>query len=30
MSHIAIAKALDGKMVDWLEQVSDAEWGQAR
>lgn len=26
MSHIAIAEALDGKVVDWLEQVSDAEY----
>jgi quercetin dioxygenase-like cupin family protein len=27
MSHIAIAEALDGKTVDWLEQVSDAQYG---
>jgi quercetin dioxygenase-like cupin family protein len=27
MSHIAIAEAQDGKVVDWLEQVSDAEYG---
>eukprot|EP01037_Dinobryon_pediforme_P020799 gene20799-21505_t len=26
MSHLAIAEALDGKVVDWLEQVSDAEY----
>lgn len=26
MSHIAIAEAQDGKVVDWLEQVSDAEY----
>lgn len=26
MQHIAIAEALDGKVVDWLEQVSDAEY----
>ncbi len=26
MSHIAIAEAFDGKVVDWLEQVSDAEY----
>ena len=29
MSHIAIAEALDGKVVDWLEQVSDAQYGAA-
>lgn len=26
MSHIAIAEAQDGKVVDWLEQVSDAQY----
>jgi hypothetical protein len=26
MSHIAIQEALDGKVVDWLEKVSDAEY----
>jgi quercetin dioxygenase-like cupin family protein len=26
MTHIAIAEALDGKAVDWLEQVSDADY----
>ena len=26
MSHIAIQEALDGKVVDWLEQVSDEEY----
>ena len=26
MTHIAIAEALDGKVVDWMEQVSDAEF----
>lgn len=26
MTHIAIAEALDGKVVDWLEHVSDAEY----
>jgi quercetin dioxygenase-like cupin family protein len=30
MSHIAIAEALDGKAVDWLEQVSDEEYGLAQ
>ncbi|NIZ03253.1 (R)-mandelonitrile lyase [Thalassospira lucentensis] len=26
MSHIAIAEAVDGKAVDWLEHVSDADY----
>lgn len=26
MTHFAIAEALDGKTVDWLEQVSDAQY----
>jgi quercetin dioxygenase-like cupin family protein len=26
MSHIAIAEALDGKTVDWLEKVTDAQY----
>lgn len=26
MSHIAIAEAQDGKVVDWLEQVSDVQY----
>ena len=26
MSYIAIAEALDGKVVDWLEHVSDAQY----
>lgn len=26
MSHIAIAEALDGKAVDWMEPVSDADY----
>tara|TARA_R110002074_G_scaffold102507_1_gene221500 strand:- start:167 stop:562 length:396 start_codon:yes stop_codon:yes gene_type:complete len=26
MTHIALQEALDGKAVDWLEQVSDAEY----
>jgi quercetin dioxygenase-like cupin family protein len=30
MSHIAIAEALDGKTVEWLEQVSDEDYGQAQ
>jgi quercetin dioxygenase-like cupin family protein len=27
MTHIAIAEALDGKTVDWMEQVSDTQYG---
>jgi len=27
MSHIAIAEALDGKVVDWLEKVTDEQYG---
>ena len=27
MTHIAIAEALDGNVVDWLEHVSDAQYG---
>ena len=27
MTHIAIAEAQDGKVVDWLEKVSDADYG---
>jgi len=26
MTHIAIAEALDGKTVDWIEQVSEADY----
>jgi quercetin dioxygenase-like cupin family protein len=26
MSHIAIAESLDGKTVDWMEKVSDAQY----
>ncbi len=26
MTHIAIAEVLDGKVVDWIEQVSDADY----
>lgn len=26
MTHVAIAEAVDGKAVDWLEQVSDADY----
>jgi len=27
MSHIAIAEALDGKVVEWMEKVTDAQYG---
>jgi quercetin dioxygenase-like cupin family protein len=27
MTHIAIAEALDGKSVDWMEKVSDEQYG---
>jgi quercetin dioxygenase-like cupin family protein len=27
MSHIAISESLDGKTVDWLEHVSDSQYG---
>ena len=28
VTHIAIAEALDGKAVEWLDKVSDGEYGQ--
>ncbi len=30
MSHIAITEILDGKTVDWLEQVTDAQYANPR
>jgi quercetin dioxygenase-like cupin family protein len=30
MTHIAIQEALDGKVVDWMEKVSDDEYNRAR
>ncbi|MCU1733475.1 MULTISPECIES: cupin domain-containing protein [unclassified Pseudomonas] len=30
MTHIAIAEVLDGKVVEWMEQVSDDHYGQRR
>lgn len=30
MSHIAIAEALDGNVVEWLEQVTDKDYGKAQ
>ena len=29
MTHIAIAESLDGKVVEWMEKVSDEQYGQA-
>ncbi|WP_409519762.1 cupin domain-containing protein [Pantoea brenneri] len=29
LSHIAIAEALDGKVVDWMEKVSDRQYAAA-
>jgi hypothetical protein len=28
MTHIAIAEVVDGKVVDWMEQVSDEQYAQ--
>jgi quercetin dioxygenase-like cupin family protein len=28
MTHIAIQEQVDGKVVDWMEQVSDAQYGR--
>jgi quercetin dioxygenase-like cupin family protein len=28
MTHIAIAEALDGKTVDWMEQVTEDQYGK--
>ena len=30
MQHIAIQEALDGKAVDWMEQVTDDQYGAGR
>jgi quercetin dioxygenase-like cupin family protein len=30
MSHIAIAETLDGRAVDWMEKVTDAQYGADR
>lgn len=27
MTHVAIQEALDGRLVDWMEHVTDAEAG---
>jgi quercetin dioxygenase-like cupin family protein len=28
MTHIAIAEALDGKVVEWMEKVTDEQYGK--
>jgi len=28
MSHIAIAESKDGKVVEWLEKVTDEQYGE--
>jgi len=28
MTHIGIQEALDGKVVDWIEKVSDEQYGR--
>jgi 4-carboxymuconolactone decarboxylase len=30
MAHIAISESLEGKSVDWMEKVSDAQYGRAQ
>jgi hypothetical protein len=30
MTHIAIQEALDGKVVEWMEKVSDEQYEAAR
>jgi quercetin dioxygenase-like cupin family protein len=30
MQHIAVQEALDGKVVEWLEHVTDAQYGAGR
>jgi 4-carboxymuconolactone decarboxylase len=30
MTHVAIAESLDGRTVDWLEQVTDAQYRALR
>nr|WP_230983255.1 cupin domain-containing protein [Inquilinus limosus] len=29
MTHVAVAESLDGRSVDWLEQVTDAQYAEA-
>jgi hypothetical protein len=28
MTHIAIQEALNGKVIDWMEKVSDAQYNE--
>jgi quercetin dioxygenase-like cupin family protein len=28
MTHVAIQEAVDGKVVEWMEKVSDQQYGQ--
>jgi hypothetical protein len=28
MSHVAISESLDGKSTEWMEKVSDEQYGQ--
>jgi hypothetical protein len=30
MTHIAVQEALDGKIVEWMGQVTDSQYGAAR
>jgi hypothetical protein len=30
MTHIAIVESLDGKVVDWMEKVSDEQYANAK
>jgi hypothetical protein len=30
MTHIAIQEALDGKVVDWMEKVSDEQYNEQK
>ena len=30
MTHIALQEALDGKVVDWMEKVTDEEYRKAK
>jgi len=30
MTHIAIQEALDGKAVEWMEHVTDEQYGASR
>jgi quercetin dioxygenase-like cupin family protein len=28
MTHLALQEALDGKVVEWMEKISDAQYGK--